>query len=274
MPIKTTIKTWGPGDARDALATTLRNRRISNTKVAQYRNDMTTGRWQFTGEAIQFDEEGHLINGQHRLTALAGLEGQDISIQFLVISGLPAESQMVMDQGRVRQAGQQLQMRGVKDANVVASGVRLYIGHTTGLAFRDRKTAAEVITTAYIEEWVEEHADTIDALSNFTGYMRSTDAPPSIAYCAALMFWRKDPEATVEFFRTLAKGGAGETSPITVLDKRLQRHRREGIRISARDTLGLFIQAWNAWRRGQRFTRFQRPRGGHWTEATFPKVVA
>lgn len=274
MTIKTSISTFTPEMAALALTTMIRNRRISATKVAQYRNDMSAGRWQFTGEPIQFDTEGHLINGQHRLSALSSLEGTAISIPFLVIRGLPEDAQMVMDQGRVRQAGQQLQLRGVKDANTVAAGVRLYLSHSTGLAFRDNKAAAEVITTAYIEEWVDSHADLIDAINPHLHNIRQADAPSSVAYCAALMFWRKNPIAAPQFFRVLAKGGEGEFSPITVLDKRLQRHRREGLRISNRDMLGLYIQAWNAWRKGQRFSKFQRPRGGHWTEVTFPKVAA
>lgn len=274
MTIKTTIASWGPDDARRALGTMTRNRRMSRVKVTQYRNDMAAGRWQFTGEAIQFDEDGHLINGQHRLTALAELEGTGIVIQFLVIHGLPAEAQMVMDQGRARQPGQQLQMRGVKDANTVAAGVRLYLSYASGLMFRDNNTAREVITTAYIEEWVSEHPDLVESVAQIITNVKAADAPGSVAYCAALIFTRKNPAAAAEFFHMLAKGAGGEDHPITVLDKRLQRHRREGIRISARDTLGLYIQAWNAWRRGVKLTRFQRPRGAHWTETTFPKPAA
>lgn len=274
MTTKPSIVTWGPAEAADALATTVRNRPISRAKVSQYRNDMAAGRWQFTGEAIQFDEGGHLINGQHRLTALAGMEGTAIRLQFLVVRGLPEEAQMVMDQGRARLTGQQLGMRGVKDANVVAAGVRLYLAYSTGLMFRDTNTAREVITTAYIEEWVAEHGDLVEAINTILKNVKAADAPGSVAYCAAIIFMRRNPQAAVEFFHTLAKGGAGEDSPITVLDKRLQRHRREGIKISGRDTLGFYIQAWTAWRRGVRLTKFQRPRGGHWTESTFPRVAA
>ena len=274
MTITTAIVTWGPAEAADALATMTRNRRLSPTKVKQYRNDMLAGRWQFAGESVQFDEEGHLLNGQHRLKALASLEGTAVRLQFLVVRGLPAESQMVMDQVRARQAGQQLQMREVRDANTVAAGVRLWLAYDTGLMFRDAKLAQETITTAYIEEWVLGHLDIVEALYQFLRDIKATDAPGSVAYAAALTFWQRNPAATAEFFRTFAKGAAGESSPITVLDKRLQRHRREGLKISNRDVLGLYVQAWNAWRRGQSLTKFQRPRGGHWTETTFPRAAA
>lgn len=273
MTIKTAIVTWGPAEAAEALETTIRNRRMSRIKVNQYRNDMAAGRWQFTGEGIQFDADGHLINGQHRLTALKELDGTPIRVQFLTIRGLPESAQMVMDQGRVRQAGQQLQLRGVKDSNVVAAGVRLYLTYSTGLMFRDKMIAQEAITTAYIEEWVAEHADIVEAVGSIITNVKASDAPGSVAYAAAVIFVRKNPAAAVDFFRLLAKGAGGESHPITVLDKRLQKHRREGIKISHRDMLGLYIQAWNAWRRGASLTRFQRPRGGNWTEATFPQAT-
>lgn len=271
--ITTTIETWGPAEAAAALATMKRNRLLSPMTARKYANDMAAGRWQFTGESIQFDEDECLINGQHRCTGLASLP-PETRITFLVVRGIPDDAQMVMDQGRIRQTGQQLQMRGVRNAAMVAGGVRIFLAHQTGLMFRDNTAAREVITTAYIEEWVQSNRETVESLNEIATFVKASDAPPSVAYAAALIFWKKNPTATVDFFRTLAKGGAREDSSITVLDKRLQRHRREGIKISNRDTLGLYIQAWNAWRKGQTFSRFQRPRGGHWTEATFPKPVA
>lgn len=268
-----TIQNITPVDARKLLATGQRNRKIVTTAVNRYRNDMANGRWTFAGDPIRFDDAGHLLDGQHRLTALAGLpEGK--SIDFLVITGLDPQAQMVMDQGRIRQAGQQLQMKGVRDANLVAAGVRLYLSHRSGFLFRDNHFAAEHITTPYIETWVDENSGAIDWIGSFITSVKGSDAPGRVAYCAALIFTHIDASATRDFFRLLCKGAGGSDHPITVLDKRLQRHRREGIRISDRDTLGMYVQAWNAWRKGRPLTKFQRPRGGTWTVATFPRAAA
>lgn len=45
-------------------------RKLSHTTVWQYANDIENGRWQENGEAIKFDEEGTLVDGQHRLKAI------------------------------------------------------------------------------------------------------------------------------------------------------------------------------------------------------------
>lgn len=60
-------------------------------------------------------------------------------------------------------------------------------------------------------------------------------------------------------------------STYVTLDKRLQRMRREGLKMPERDYLALFILAWNAWRDGKQMSKFQRPRGGRWSEANFPE---
>jgi hypothetical protein len=240
--------------------------------VNRYRNDMRAGRWSFTAEPIQFDKAGHLINGQHRMAALASLPAT-ANIMFLVVRGLDIEAQMAMDQGRFRTAGTQLTMQGIKDGNVVAAGVRMYVEYKDGFLFRDNKAAAENVTTNVIERYVADHSDVIAFMSKFIGDIKANDAPASVAYAAALIFAHRDADGAREFFHLMSHG-AGTDHPITVLDKRLQRHRREGIAISRRDELGLFIQAWNAWRKGHTLTRFQRARGGSWTETNFPRVAS
>ena len=64
----------------------------------QYAADMKAGRWQLNGEAIKFDKNGHLLNGQHRLHAVVRA---DTTIQMLVISGLDPETRTTMDSGLV-----------------------------------------------------------------------------------------------------------------------------------------------------------------------------
>jgi len=273
MSIETNIVQWGPEDAAAALATQTRNRDISYTTCRRYANDMASGRWTFDASPIRFDNNGHLIDGQHRMTALASLGDSDVAIPLLVITGLTAESQMVMDQGRARTTGQQLSMRGIKSANVVAAGVRLYLKLDLGLLFRDNHIANEEVTKALVEQWVFENEETVTFIGDFISSIIKNDAPPSVSYCAALLFTEKNSQATVEFFDRLAHGAGDASHPITVLDKRLQRHRREGIKISSRDTLGLYVQAWNAWRAGRTLSKFPRPRGGTWTAENFPKPV-
>lgn len=245
-----------------------RNRNLRQSVVQRYRLDMLEGRWTFAGDPIRFDSDGNLIDGQHRLTALSELEG--ISIPILVVRGLPNESQRVMDQGSKRTPGDQLGLLGIKDANCVAASVKQYLIWSEGFMFRDGKAASAAISSPRIEEWVQENPVHLGQYQSFIGLTKQTDAPPSVAGAAALQFVQIDPEAARTFFTLLARGAGTEGHPIVTLDKRLQRCRRDGVKLPNRDYLSLFILAWNAWRDGRTMIKFQRPRGGRWSEENFP----
>lgn len=245
-----------------------RNRPISPVTVEKYRRDMIDGQWVYAADPLRFDTLGNLLDGQHRLTALALCDG--LTLPFLVVRGLPTETQMVMDQGRKRHAGQQLALKGVKNATAVAAAAKILIIWEEGLLFRDNRAAQVAVTTPRIESWVAEHNDVIVDVGSYYSAIRTNDAPPSVSYAAAVRFAAIDPERSHAFFLALANGGTPVGHPVNTLDKRLQRLRREGLKMSSRDYLALFTLAWNAYRAGRKLTKFQRPRGGSWSAETFP----
>lgn len=258
-----------PDLARDWLRLNTHNRNVRQIRVQRYRNDMEQGRWQFSADPIRFDYNGVLIDGQHRLLALADLDS--IAIPMLVVRGLDPESQIVMDQGTARNPGDQLRLHGYKDANALAAAVRQYLIWQRGYLFRDNKAASAAITNVRVVEWVENHPAEVARLLSMIGLTKQNDAPPSIAAAALIEFGRIDPDMAREFMTLLARGAGTEGHPILTLDKRLQRIRREGMKMPNRDYLALFILSWNAWREGREMTKFQRPRGGKWNEDNFPE---
>lgn len=255
--------------AKRWLTKNTRNRKMRTTTVQRYRSDMEGGRWTFAADPIRFDADGSLIDGQHRLAALAETEG--ITLPMLVVRGLPEDAQSVMDQGARRTPGDQLALKGVKDANAVAAAVKQYLIWREGLLFRDNKVVQATITTPRIEEWVDANPVPLANFQQIIGLTKQNDAPPSIAGAAAIRFMQVDAASAVEFFTLLARGAGTEGHPIVTLDKRLQRNRREGLKMTGRDYLSLFILAWNAWRDGRQMAKFQRPRGGSWNEDNFPE---
>jgi hypothetical protein len=245
-----------------------RNRPISQSVVKRYMRDMESGAWNYAADPIRFDTHGNLIDGQHRLAALSELS--DISLQFLVIRGLDTETQLVMDQGRKRNAGQQLALLGVKNSNNIAAAVKLYIIWDSGMIFKDRKTH-DLITSAQIEAWVSSHAWLVEKAQENFRTMKNIDAIPSITLAAFFKFCQIDPNDTIKFINLLESGaGLDEGSPILALIQRQRKIRREGLMIPQRDMLSFYILAWNAWRDGKSLTKFQRPRGGSWTATSFP----
>lgn len=248
-----------------------RNRNLGRTDVQRYRLDMEAGLWRFAADPIRFDVDGNLIDGQHRLTALSELPG--VCLPMLVVRGLPPETQKVMDQGRKRTPGQQLYLSGVKDANLMASVFKVVLVWETGLMFRDNSLQRQ-ITSAAIEEYVFDHPEDLEFAQAHSNVIRSIDAPPSVIGAFAVIAGRVDPEGAHEFLSQLhSMVGMSIGHPVHTLDKRLRSIRKQSLRFSQRDYLALFIQAFNAYRKGRKVTQFIRPPGGSWSRDNFPKVV-
>lgn len=71
-----------------------RNRDLRQSVVERYAADMRAGRWMVTGDAIAFDRNGVVINGQHRLWAV--LEA-GITVRMIAVFDLEPETVSVLD---------------------------------------------------------------------------------------------------------------------------------------------------------------------------------
>lgn len=88
-----------PSVARKYLAQNVNNyRKLNMNKVNLYARDMRNGNWQVNGEAIKFNRQGELVDGQHRLEAVIA-SGKDIF--SLVITGV-SDSVTIYDSGKNR----------------------------------------------------------------------------------------------------------------------------------------------------------------------------
>ena len=106
------------------------NRSIKSTKISQLICDIRNGNFALNGETIIFSDTGHLLNGQHRLTAV--IEA-DMSITTLVVTGIHSLARRTMDQGKMRGAGDVLHMEtDTTNGNVLAAILRGFIAYNTG----------------------------------------------------------------------------------------------------------------------------------------------
>lgn len=146
MSIQATIRKVTPQWAAEVLDRTsrqiaegkLKQRRVSNVTVLKYAADMQSGDWAITGQGISFDDEGKLIDGQHRLMAVVRA-GK--SINMLVTTGLLAttgghnfKTIHAFDIGRNRKLPDQLMIEGYRNTALMASVVRnLAVMATSGI---------------------------------------------------------------------------------------------------------------------------------------------
>jgi hypothetical protein len=115
------VVTITPKMAEEMLGKNVKNRRVSKHTVEAYARDMISGSWKFTGEAIKFDRDGSLQDGQHRLLACIKAEQP---FTTLIVYDLDADVQEVMDTGRLRTVADALTINGQAFATRIAGAAR------------------------------------------------------------------------------------------------------------------------------------------------------
>ncbi|WP_282779970.1 hypothetical protein [Nocardia sp. CC201C] len=247
--------------ARRMLEHNRNNRPIRQARVQQYFEDMTSSRWRFNGEAIKFGPDGELLDGQHRLAAIARTSGQ--TFPMLVVRGLAADTQVTMDQGARRTPADQLTISGITGHNttLVAAALRVYIPWLEGNLFGDY--TRNKISTTRIVEYATVYPETVARAERFTSVASRLKARPAVACAVLIRLSEVDEGAAAEFVRLWDSGaGLPAGSPILALRQRLDILHRTGVRTSDRDQIGLIVTAWNLWRRGRSVVKLLRPKGG------------
>jgi hypothetical protein len=225
-----------------------RNRNIRNRIVLAYARDMEAGHWQLTGEAIKFDVDGNLIDGQHRLSAIVRA---GITVPMVVCTGLSASAQNVVDTGTRRLASDTLQLDGYRNSTVLASAARLAMAYEDGL-LDNAGRATRVVTTSEIKSYVDAHPQLAEAVDGLQSMRNRLDLTLSVTCVCWYVLAQLDGEACAEFFATLANAQTnGPGDPRNALLRRLASARRGNERLSSATQMSLVFRAWNAWRRTQ-----------------------
>lgn len=100
-----------PEIAKAFLLKNTANRSLRPIAVSEYAAEMKTGGWVLGCDAIGFDRNGTLINGQHRLNALIK---SGLSAEFIVARNLPDKSIDALDIGKRRMLHERLTIAGNK----------------------------------------------------------------------------------------------------------------------------------------------------------------
>lgn len=123
------ITTISPSVARAMLDKNLNNRKPSSKHVAALARDMRNGKWQLTGDAVRFDTDGTLIDGQHRLMACIAAE---TGFQTVIIYGLEPATKFAIDANKTRSPADFLHMDGLPNANHLQAAARFLLAIKAG----------------------------------------------------------------------------------------------------------------------------------------------
>lgn len=262
-----------PAVAQAWLDTQVKNRPVQRASMLSYRADMIAGRWTYTANPICFDWDGHLIDGQNRLEALAGVEMRNMALIFAVARGLDPDAQMFMDQGARRTAGQQLGLKGITSGTAIAAGVRMAMVWERGHLFTDRWSGSAPVTPTEVIEWTSSHPEAVELCQRFLARVRQIGLRPSTGLAFVVRVGAVMPEELDLFFNEMhSLENLQPGSPTLAFAKRISRTRQDAnLVMSDVAQLGFLIRTWNAWVNGTTRLRLQTPTGGFDAD-NFPRV--
>jgi len=153
--VKTKIVVVSPHLASRWLERNRRNRRVREDRVTRYAEQIEDGEWMLSPDAIAFDYNGSLINGQHRLKAI--IEANEPA-PFIVAIGLEPDAFKISDVGVKRTGGDILRIEGFKNPEELAAATRLMVLWSQDRSTRPTRTRTS--ETALSSRWPTSAAST------------------------------------------------------------------------------------------------------------------
>lgn len=221
------------------------NRKVKRGKVDAMVRDIKARQFRLTGQAIQFDSNGKLFDGQNRLVAV--IEA-DMPVQMLVARGVDPKAVEVVDSGSARTTADVLHMKGEANWVQLAAAARLGRLYESGKIGINRNQA----THSELLDFVKLNPDLRAATGMAVSFSSQIDIPPSALAAAIWTLRRVDEEKASQWFTQLATGtymAPGE--PVLALSRRITAIRRNNLKMGPWEWLSLIIRAWNATRAGK-----------------------
>lgn len=241
------VETITPLQAARWLETMGTNRKISKTTVARYARAIGAGEWLLNGEALKFDTNGQLIDGQHRLSAVVQANRP---IQAVVVRGLNGRSFETFDSGKGRSIPDILSIYGYNYCIVLAGATRAaYIHKLRGkpvMSGRDTMTVSSSTILSFLRETPErENRLVLAAAEGSKRAVRGTFYGPTTAAYMWMVTHLADPVLADEFFAAF-ENTVRDDHPVSLLVNRIAVDRTKKSYMSREESLALCIKAWNA----------------------------
>ncbi|MET7766309.1 hypothetical protein [Streptomyces sp. NPDC005336] len=248
-----------PQLAAEWLTRNTNNRPLSKSTVQQLVGQIQRGEWQLTHQGIAFDEDDVLIDGQHRLAAIAKA---GITVPLTVTHGVPRTAFTVMDTGRKRTGRDALALAGETNATHLAAalrGLHLYLSVPNSAW----SGGSSVTSNDQLLVMLEKHPGIRDALHHGIALNRAC----RITVTAATIGWYVTTEARPDIDQSSWKDGVVTGARLESGDPRLtlrntmlslaagRTHRR---RDDSREHLLYYLKAWNAWVEGRTIKLLRR----------------
>lgn len=240
-----------PKMAESLLQRNHNNRKLRQYKVDQYADAMDRGDWKIR-EPLEFDPQGNMLNGQHRLSAVVKV-GKPI--RMAIATDVHRDEIVVMDTGLSRQASDVLAMDGVKDATQVASTAKIIHLWRTLPGMTMLRANSKKLNNQTIEELVRNEPGIIDAVATAKQASKYFNLIPPSAMAA--MFYelsnKHGDEKVKEFFQGLTFGiGLEEGDAILALRSVLLKSQTAYTKPPTELRIAWTVVAFHKWMKGEK----------------------
>ncbi len=240
--VSTSTETITPQMAESWLEKNKDNRPIRDHHVQMLAKEMKEARWQLNGEAIVFDSNGGLLDGQHRLWAAYSFAQ---SFQSVVVRGVHPDAFHTIDSGMKRSAGDVLTKSGLQYGTLTAAAIRLVSFYENGA--RDHKLIQRT-SNAETMELVAKYPRIKEAVG-LVGPMDGVKRVASQSAMAAFVYYAMDADleqtnallAAIDSGADLRKG-----DPRLTCRNYLVNSKAQSVRLQNRVQFALLIKTWNA----------------------------
>lgn len=236
--------------ADEFLLLNVKNRPLNKKRIDKYVKDMKTNYWSMNGDAIRFCDDGTLIDGQHRLTAISQA---NYSSQFLVIRNIKSRDKRTIDSGASRTGANVLAMfagLSQRDSSTLSRAISRLIAYQNGRsAGLDIASIKANISLSEIEKFYEENGQTLNKALAFIAKAEAnsvTIMPRSDSVFLYFIFHEKNEMMAEDFMFKVISGlgidvNTNEHLYRLILTKRLNKT----LKLSPAEIIYTGIKAWN-----------------------------
>jgi len=252
-----TIREITPANAVNILdAKNTKNRNMSKTKIDEYVSAMKAGEWVFNGDSIRISNSGVLLDGQHRLTALAK---SGINQHFIVIENMDAEVGLTIDTGKNRDGGDVLAIEsGVNKqiASSISGAIKIFNRHENSRKLHNTGTG-KLTNVRMIEEY-NKHKDLVKFCCKWMDEnikKQGAILSRSETLGTLLILCDIDSDEAIKFCEMVFCGlGINEECPQSFLRDYLLSCKLDSKKANQAQRLHTIIKTWNSLRSGRKIT--------------------
>jgi hypothetical protein len=217
------VETITPQEAERLLEANEHNRNLRQAWVDSLAGMMSRGEWTLNGETIKLAEDGTLLDGQHRLAAVVAA---NVTLETVVVRGLPMAAQDTVDIGRGRRLADVLAIEGFVDAHALAAAVNFLHRYRTQRRLDTSRSTAPTPQQALA--LIEATPDLPESVRVARRVAKEIGGPLGIFAGLHSVFRDVDRTATDEFFESLETGlQLKRGDPVWHLRRHILRPRRD-----------------------------------------------